>query len=238
MAEAAARARQVLGAKVDLEALVRGGRRLEREVERAVDVGRRVRKLGRREQAALRADVAEAGCLQGEVRVRVRVGLGQGFGFGFGLAAERFRVRVSVGRLQEWHDCTLAGELSDAVLHGKGGLGLAAHDGVVGHMPLVVGSRAIESREHHRRLRKERRSVRRGREREAHVQTTARREGRERGAVWVWAYPGREGERRESRCEHLLGRDGARGAFSASFGAHVTAGVALFQRTLNFSVSQ
>ena len=30
MAEAAARARQVLGAKVDLEALVRGGRRLER----------------------------------------------------------------------------------------------------------------------------------------------------------------------------------------------------------------
>ena len=96
MAEAAARARQVLGAKVDLEALVRGGRRLEREVERAVDEGRRVRKLGRREEAALCADVAEAGCLQGEVRVRVRVGLGQGFGFGFGLAAERFRVRVRV----------------------------------------------------------------------------------------------------------------------------------------------
>ncbi len=39
MAEAAARARQVLGAKVDLEALVRRGRRLEREVERAVDEG-------------------------------------------------------------------------------------------------------------------------------------------------------------------------------------------------------
>ena len=76
MAEAAARARQILGAKVDLEALVRGGRRLEREVERAVDEGRRVRKLGRCEQAALCADVAEAGCLQGEVRVRVRVGLG------------------------------------------------------------------------------------------------------------------------------------------------------------------
>ena len=172
MAEAAARARQILGAKVDLEALVRGGRRFQREVERAVDEGRRVRKLGRCEQAALRADVAEAGCLQGEVRVRARVVLGQGFGFGFGLGAERFRVRVrvrepSVGRLQEWHDCTLAGELSDAVLHGKGGLGLAAHDGVVGHMPLVVSSRAIESRKHHRRLRRERRSVRRGRERGA-----------------------------------------------------------------------
>ena len=57
-------------------------------------------------------------------------------------------------------------------------------------------------------------------EREAHVQTTARREDRERGAVWVWAYPGREGERRESRCEHLLGRDGgSERCVSASFGA-------------------
>ena len=45
-------------------------------------------------------------------------------------------------------------------------------------------------------------------EREAHVQTAARREGRERGAVWVWAYPGREGERREGRREHLVGSSG------------------------------
>ena len=57
------------------------------------------------------------------------------------------------------------------------------------------------------------------------MQTTARREDRGRGAVWVWAYPGREGERRESRGEHLLGRDGER-CVSASFGA-MTAGVAL-----------
>ena len=64
-------------------------------------------------------------------------------------------------------------------------------------------------------------------EREAHVQTTARREDRGRGAVWVWAYPGREGERRESRGEHLLGRRRFREVRFCKLRCHVTAGVAL-----------
>ena len=156
-------------------------------------------------------------------RVRVRVGLRQGQGLGFGLGAERFRVRVrvrepSVGRLQEWHDCTLAGELSDAVLHGKGGLGLAAHDWVVGHMPLVVGSRAIESREHHRRLRRERRSVRRGRERRMCRQ---QRGLRTESAVRYWCGPTRgEKESAERAAVSICWDDGgSERCVSASFGA-------------------
>ena len=64
MAEAAARARQVLGAKVDLEALVRGGGRARLNVECAADKFGGIGIVRRFEEGHLRLDLAEARSVQ------------------------------------------------------------------------------------------------------------------------------------------------------------------------------